>query len=267
MVGANTRTSRAKVRESLALDVAEARARLGEKRFWLIKQWVEDVNGAYEAAIAPHVDEHTVLLDAGCSRGDPDIPSVLRAGFSVGCDMDLAGLRGNMLTMAKAMSPLERMPFQDGAFDVIVCKFVVEHLGDPLGTFEEFARVLRPGGVVAFLTPNAHSVFALTSRLVPLRLKQMFKARLFGGYEEDTFPTQYLANTPGRLDGLMRQAGFDTLSLDLLSGMWIFFIFSRTLALSVRFIERLQLRTPGLRNLSMYLMGVWQKPETAAAGR
>lgn len=260
MTTAKNKPSPAEVKESLALDVAEARARLGEKRFWLMKQWVEDVNGAYEAVIAPHVDGNTVLLDAGCSRGDPDIPSVQRAGFAVGCDLDLAGLRGNALASAKTMSPLDRMPFRDESFDVIVCKFVVEHLKRPLGTFREFARVLRSGGIVALLTPNAYSLFTLVSKLTPFRLKQIFKGRLFGGYEEDTFPTEYLANTKGRLDGLMRQAGFRTLSLGFLPGMWIFFIFSRTLALTVRFVERVQLKTPGLRDFTMYLMGVWQKP-------
>ncbi len=253
------RRSAAEVRESLALNVAEARARLGETRFRLLKQWVGDVNGAYEAAIAPYVNDRTRLLDAGCSRGDPDIPSVQRAGFSVGCDVDIAGLRGNMLVCERVQSPLDVLPFGDNVFDVIICKFVVEHLKTPERTFGEFARILKPGGVAVILTPNALSFFTMISQAIPYRLKAVMKKHMFGGYEEDTFPTWYYANRRGQLDGLMHASGLRTVRLELLSGMWIFFIFSKPLALLVRFFERIQLRTPGLRNFSTYLMGVWQK--------
>lgn len=239
--------------------MAEVRARLGEKRFRLIKQWVEDVNGAYEAAIAPYVREDSVLLDAGSSRGDPDIPSVQRAGFSVGCDLDLAGLRGNLLVTERVISPLDALPFRDGVFDVIVCKFVVEHLKTPIESFKEFARILKPGGVMAVLTPNAYSFFTMTSRMAPYRFKQILKESLFGGYEEDTFRTWYHANRRSQLDRLMRAAGLKTVRLELIAGAWVFFIFNRPLALTFRFIERVQARTPVLRNFSTYIMGLWEK--------
>lgn len=253
------RKTEAEVRESLALDVAAARARLGETRFWLLKQWVADVNGAYEAAIAPYVTDDTRLLDAGCSRGDPDIPSVQRAGFSVGCDVDIAGLRGNMLVRERVQSPLDVLPFGDNVFDVIICKFVVEHLKTPEQTFGEFARILKPGGVAIIITPNAWSFFTLISQAIPFRLKAIMKKHMFGGYEEDTFPTWYRANQRGQLDKLMQEAGLRTVRLELLAGMWIFFIFNKPLALLVRFLERIQLATPVLRGFSTYLMGVWQK--------
>ena len=88
-------TGKQSYRDSLALDVAEARARLGEKRFRLIKQWMDEVTGVYNAAVASYVHPDTALLDAGCSRGDPDIPAIEQAGLSIGCDGDLPGLRGN----------------------------------------------------------------------------------------------------------------------------------------------------------------------------
>jgi len=251
-------------RESLALTEAEARARLGERRFRLIKRWIEEVNGPYDALVAPYVTGSSTLLDAGCSRGDPDLPSVGRAGLSVGCDGDLAGLRGNTIDTARTLSSLDRLPFRDGRFDAVVCKFVVEHLEEPLTTFEEFARVLKPGGVVAVLTPNSASHFALLSRLVPYRLKRAMKGRLFGGYEEDTFPTRYRANRRGQLDSLMRRAGFRTVTLQPLAGMWTFFIFSTAMAMAVRGLERTQLKLPLLRNASTYLMGLWQKGQPAS---
>ncbi len=239
--------------------------RIGASRYRLIKLWVADVNGLFESALAPHVDGDTVLLDAGCSRGDPDIPSLGRAGRCVGCDVDMPGLRANAIARDRVFAPLDALPFKNNAFDAIVCKFVVEHLADPLAAFREFARVLRPGGVVAVLTPNRFSPFAVMSSLIPHAVKAGFKGFLFGGHEEDTFPTLYRANTLGRLDRLMREAGFFPLRLEMLAGMWAFFIFNRPLALAVRGAERMMMRTPGLRGLSTHMLGVWQKPLTAGA--
>lgn len=244
-------------------DIAE---RLGPRRYALLLLWIRDVNGALEAALCPHVNEDTVLLDAGCSRGDPDIPSVTRTRRAVGCDMDLAGLRANSLVRWRVLASLESLPFRESAFDVVLCKFVVEHLETPRLAFDEFRRVLRPGGVVAVLTPNRLSPFALVSHCLPYRLKQMVKKRLFGGHAEDTFPTRYRANTPKALAAQMEASGFVLDRMQMLGGMWAFFIFSSPIAKCIRAIERAQARTPGLRRFSTHMLALWQKrraPEAA----
>lgn len=243
--------------ESLAL-AEDIRERLGERRYRLIKLWVRDVNGAFDAALASHIDEHAVVLDAGCSRGDPDLPSIARARQAVGCDADLPGLRANVLMNHRVQGRLDKLPFRDGAFDVVVCKFVVEHLEDPVAVFGEFRRLLREGGVVALLTPNRRSPFALVSGLAPYRLKQVVKARLFGGHEEDTFPAVYRANTRATLARAMAEAGFEEERFRFLPGMWAFFIFCRPLALLVRWCEEFQARIPGARSMGTYLMGCWR---------
>ena len=226
---------------------------------------MQDVNGAFDAALAPHVHDETVVLDAGCSRGDPDLPSLERARRLVGCDLDLAGLRGNELAGDRVQSALDTLPFRADAFDLVVCKFVVEHLQKPLVTFREFWRVLRPGGVLAVLTPNRWSPFSLASSIIPYRLKQTFKSLLFGGHDEDTFPALYRANSLGRLSTLLADAGFVFDRVQLLAGTWAFFIFNGPLARAVRFCEGIQAKIPGLRLGCTYILGVWQKPAAAGA--
>ena len=246
-------------RESLAMD-PDVIARIGLSRYRLIKLWVSDVNGTFDRVMGAYVTEESLLLDAGCSRGDPDLPSLERARRVVGCDMDWPGLCANEQADDRVVAPMDALPFRSDSFDVIVCKFVIEHLAVPVRVFKEFLRVLKPGGVVAVLTPNRNSPFALMSALLPFRVKQAFKRSLFGGHEEDTFPTRYRANTPGQLSALMRDAGFRQEHFEMLAGMWAFFIFSSAVARLVRAIEGIQLRIPGLRHCSTHMLGVWRKP-------
>jgi ubiquinone/menaquinone biosynthesis C-methylase UbiE len=48
---------------------------------------------------------------------------------------------------------LYQMPFADGEFDAIACFSVLEHLTDLDGAMREFARVTRPGAVLALGFP------------------------------------------------------------------------------------------------------------------
>jgi len=46
------------------------------------------------------------------------------------------------------------LPFRNATFDVAVCSEVLEHVASPGQLIEEVARVLRPGGIFCFDTPN-----------------------------------------------------------------------------------------------------------------
>jgi SAM-dependent methyltransferase len=61
-----------------------------------------------------------------------------------------------------------RLPFADASFDVVFCKQVLEHVGDPFHVLGEVARVLRPGGAFAGSTSqmepfHARSTFGYTA--------------------------------------------------------------------------------------------------------
>jgi SAM-dependent methyltransferase len=46
-----------------------------------------------------------------------------------------------------------RLPYPDGAFDVVYCSHVLEHVDDDRRAMREFRRVLAPSGVALFLVP------------------------------------------------------------------------------------------------------------------
>jgi len=246
-------------RESLEFDVEAVRARLGPRKVALIGQWIAEVNGPLNEAIASHMTPDALVLDLGCSRGDPDLPAMLEGRGVVGLDTDMAGLRANHLASLCLQGTLRDLPLAAEAFDVVVAKWVVEHLEHPGIEFQECGRVLRPGGVFILLTPNTYSFFTILSRMLPYRLKQVFKGKLFGLHEEDTFRTWYRANSRRELERHLSRAGFREERFERLPGMWTFFIFSAIIARAVRALERIQLHIPGLRGTTTYIMGVWRK--------
>lgn len=248
-------------KDSLALDVEALRRKLGPVKVALIEQWIREVNGPLNAAIAVHVQPEALVLDAGCSRGDPDLPALRQGRYLVGADMDLLGLRANEIAQSVVLAPLGRLPFADASFDVVACKWVLEHLEHPEQDFAEVWRVLKPGGVLVALTPNSLSLFTLISRAIPYRFKQILKGNMFGVHEEDTFRTWYRANSRNQLERLATNTGLRLESLDLLIGMWTFFIFCAPLARAVRTLEHAQARMPLLNRTLTYYIGVWRKPK------
>jgi ubiquinone/menaquinone biosynthesis C-methylase UbiE len=66
----------------------------------------------------------------------------------------LATLRENAadlrLSVRTVTSEAERLPFEDGSFDLVFGHAVLHHIPDPAEGFAEFHRVLRPGGTLAF---------------------------------------------------------------------------------------------------------------------
>jgi SAM-dependent methyltransferase len=60
----------------------------------------------------------------------------------------------------------EGLPLPAESVDVFVCQEGIEHLSDQLKMFEEFGRVLKPGGRLLLTTPNASNLKARLSYLL-----------------------------------------------------------------------------------------------------
>ena len=90
--------------------------------------------------------------------------ALTRAGYSV-CGLDLAPdrfegvCRREGLTVKEVNFEEEPLPFADDAVDVVVFNEVFEHLRvNPIFTFREINRVLRPQGTLLLSTPNLTSL-------------------------------------------------------------------------------------------------------------
>jgi SAM-dependent methyltransferase len=65
------------------------------------------------------------------------------------------GLNSNRIIDASG----EKLPFEDGTFDIVYSANVLEHTSDPLKVLLEATRVLKPGGIIHMEIPNYLSYF------------------------------------------------------------------------------------------------------------
>ncbi|HUH72082.1 MAG TPA: class I SAM-dependent methyltransferase, partial [Mycobacterium sp.] len=104
------------------------------------------------------------------------------------------------LDHAEVILPGHPLPYRDEQFDVIVARSVFEHIEHPDATAAELLRVLRPGGLIAAVTPNKRGYIAVAARLVPNdRHVRALAAIQPERKPEDVFPTYYRLNTPKAL--------------------------------------------------------------------
>src|SRR5947209_1043920 len=105
----------------------------------------------FEARIDSSLRSESVLLDAGCGRTAPTLRKYIgRARRLIG--VDVVEFRDIPPGIETYRTDLAHLPIQDEAVDLIASQSVFEHLVDPGAVYMEMARVLRPRGVVVFLT-------------------------------------------------------------------------------------------------------------------
>jgi SAM-dependent methyltransferase len=137
------------------------------------------------------------LLDLGC--GDGSMLSTLKEfGWQAeGVDFDpaareLASRKG----LTVHLGTLADQNFPDESFDAITASHFVEHIPDPLATFKECRRILKPGGQLILITPNAAS----------------WGHRLYRADWRGLEPPRHLGIfTPASLTTLIRRAGLNSL--------------------------------------------------------
>lgn len=164
-----------------------------------VDRWMKD----HPAATRP------MVLDAGCGfqyglvmhyRGRIDV---------FGVEMDEHVLQKNRDVTWRVVGDAMQLPAASGAFDLIFCRDVLEHLPDPLRTLREFARVLKPGGLAVITTVNVRNPGMWAIRLTPRWLRTVVRRASFGDALGDNAPTFHRANTPSLLRARVREAGLE----------------------------------------------------------
>ncbi len=98
------------------------------------------------------------LLDIGTGTGHTALAFAAGGAEVVGLDMtramleqarSLANTRGAAFDAVQSFA--ERLPFADGAFDAVACRYCAHHFQDNPRSIREMGRVLRQGGALIFV--------------------------------------------------------------------------------------------------------------------
>jgi 2-polyprenyl-3-methyl-5-hydroxy-6-metoxy-1,4-benzoquinol methylase len=110
----------------------------------------------------------TEWLDAGCGTGTLSRWLAERGCAVLGVDAAPNMIRSAVTLANCGISPgslrfqqvetIARLPMDSHCADGILCSSVLEYVPDPKACLTEFARVLRPRGILVVSVPSAHSV-------------------------------------------------------------------------------------------------------------
>ena len=175
----------------------------------------------YADFVRDYLRPESIVLDLGCGRGGlvEQLDHPLRQ--VVGLDPDWLSLKEHRL--ASHQPPFPRtagvsryLPFAGSSFDLVFASWLLEHLEQPAADFSEISRVLRPGGVLIFITPNRrHPLSGLNLTLSRFdSLQDRFVPRIYGRSPADAFPAYYRANTEADLGHLAQQSKMRLVELE-----------------------------------------------------
>lgn len=169
-----------------------------EERAASIEGWLRPITEALLRAIPSGATVR--VLDAGCGR----CPLPL-SGQVVGVD-----LVREMLDAEKRVvqGTCHALPFRDASFDVAVSRLALMLVPQPEMALKELARVLRPGGTLAFAVwgPAEHNGWRLSEQLI---------ARHLGiRPPEPDEPHIWRLSDPDEVSAMLMTAGFTDLSFE-----------------------------------------------------
>lgn len=164
-------------------------------------------------------------LDVGCGRqlvpkwmgNGEQIETKLcsTAKLIVGIDPDFAALRDNPSCHARLQINSATLPLADNSFDLVTANMVFEHVEAPLPLLKEIRRVLKPGGQLVVLTPNALDIVSLAARAIPNRLHPVIVSSVETRNRSEVYPTHFRFNRPRAIETILREAGFTRWRIEL----------------------------------------------------
>jgi SAM-dependent methyltransferase len=142
------------------------------------------------------------LLDIGCATGFFLALARAKGWDVVGTEVSQFSVRyaQEKLGLDVRLGTLRNLDFAAGAFDVVTMWDVLEHVTDPLAELQEIRRILRDGGLLSIITPDAGS---LVARLLGKRWEEFRRVREHVYF----FSRRTIAE-------MLHRAGFDVLKFE-----------------------------------------------------
>jgi len=134
-----------------------------------------------------------ICLDIGCGEMS-ELSEDIEFKAKIGTDI-LSPKNTEIFDFPFLQSDLYSLPFKNQSIDVILLRFVVEHIKHPQHSFNEICRILKPGGRILILTTNINSPVIFLPKLIPYKLRKKIILKIFGVNDDDIFPTYHRINS------------------------------------------------------------------------
>jgi SAM-dependent methyltransferase len=147
----------------------EQAPRRGEQRWADIARYAALADCGLKSEIRnPKSEMSPAMLDVGCGAGSALFGLARHAALAVGIDIMLSDLllakkrfaEAGIANVAFACGSASELPFADASFGVLNATDVIEHVDDPGRLLAEARRVMGPGGVFFFNSPNRFSLLS-----------------------------------------------------------------------------------------------------------
>lgn len=184
------------------------------------------------------------LLRAGLAPGQRHLDVGAGTGVIALLGQQIAGPQGEvvaldpspgMLEVARAAGVrnivpgrAENLPFADAHFDLLTMGYALRHVSDLRSTFNEYRRVLRPGGKLLILEITRPARPGLGYQLLKFHLKTLVPAvtRLLRGSHEAQVLMSYYWDTieqcvpPATILSTLEAAGFEQVRREVMLGVF-----------------------------------------------
>jgi SAM-dependent methyltransferase len=165
------------------------------------------------------LDRPIRVLEAGC--GSLTMVRLPADAYVVGIDISQRQLDRNQVLHEKILGDIQSHPIEPGAYDLIICWDVLEHVERPDLAISNLSRGLAEGGLLLLAMPNPLSVKGLLTKLTPHRFHLWTYRRVYGmplaGVDgRGPFPTWLrLSAAPARVERLADSLGLEVIHRSL----------------------------------------------------
>ena len=119
---------------------------IGSEAYWYIAVQNSSIYSDTKSLVEKYIRGKTLDVGAGNLAWRRLLSS--HAGFYVSSDLSIVNKELDVVFDAT-----KNFPVKTGCLDSLFCHSVLEHTAHPWSTFNEFYRVLRPGGVLLLSVP------------------------------------------------------------------------------------------------------------------
>jgi ubiquinone/menaquinone biosynthesis C-methylase UbiE len=222
---------------------------------------------AYKEMLKTYINNDTRWLDLGCGqeilpgwmKAEEEVATlVLKSKLLVGIDYKLSSLQKHKTLKYKIRGDIIKLPCKNNLFNLVTANMVVEHLENPTEALSEIYRVLEPGGLFIFHTPNFLNYQILIASITPQWLKNKLIMFFENRKEDDIFPTYYRLNTYKTIRTLSNANGFNLLEIKILNSSQPSTIMLGPVVIGELLVIRL-LKMKWFANLRTVIIAVLQK--------